>query len=101
MPTKYRLLSSAGHPWHRVMRAFLAMPNVEMKSKAKWGLKLLGLGNMLDLYDNVKKTAPPTRSTNSARKASASTLLGQEPMALSKFTSAEASLFADIEKSVD
>ena len=61
--------SAAIHPWHRVMRAFLAMPKVELKSRERWGLQVIGLGEMLDLYDEVKRTqrAPPARSNRAAR----------------------------------
>ncbi len=79
------------------MRAFLAMPNVELKSKGRWGLKLIGLGEMLDLYDDVKKTAPPTRS-NRIAKGGAKGLTGfgagaREPLAISRFSNAEIATF--------
>ena len=73
------------------MRAFLAMPNVELKAKARWGLKFIGLSEMLDVYDDVKRTAPPTRSNQSKDQNNGPGV--REKMALSKFSTAEIDYF--------
>eukprot|EP00591_Stephanopyxis_turris_P015246 CAMPEP_0195541584 /NCGR_PEP_ID=MMETSP0794_2-20130614/51160_1 /TAXON_ID=515487 /ORGANISM="Stephanopyxis turris, Strain CCMP 815" /LENGTH=1794 /DNA_ID=CAMNT_0040675687 /DNA_START=95 /DNA_END=5479 /DNA_ORIENTATION=+ len=62
LPTKSRLLSaesgqsnSCFHPWHSVLMTFFKSPKVNLTQQAMFGLRLIGLAEITNLYKEAKK----------------------------------------------
>lgn len=66
-PTMQRLVdTSLNHPWHRALLCILSASKVRLTQSTMFGLKLLGLGSIADLYRTAKKGA--TKSYGSATR---------------------------------
>jgi len=67
LPTKTRLLSAElGHPWRSALRSFLKSPHVKLRQQAVVGLKFIGLGDFLALYNEAKDSVDASGVGNTA-----------------------------------
>jgi len=72
LPTKERLFSTTlNHPWHNALKAFLRGPHIRLKQQAIFGLRMIDLGNLVVLYDEVKEMASREQSEEGMGRNSA------------------------------
>jgi len=66
-------------PWHRVIRAFLRCERVNLTAKGQMGLRIIGLGHLVTLYNEVK--AEVERMPNNPEKQQRQSMVNKNSFA--------------------